>query len=58
MMVGIEMERYPEFATEFQFVERLVSEQSVFCLPGKVNNITSSKYFLFTFYNNIYFAVL
>jgi tyrosine aminotransferase len=35
MMVGIEMERFPEFATEFQFVERLVSEQSVFCLPGK-----------------------
>lgn len=35
MMVGIDMCRYPEFATEFQFVERLVSEQSVFCLPGK-----------------------
>ncbi|CAL8102320.1 unnamed protein product [Orchesella dallaii] len=35
MMVGIDMTRYPEFATEFQFVERLVSEQSVFCLPGK-----------------------
>lgn len=35
MMVGIDMASYPEFATEFQFVERLVSEQSVFCLPGK-----------------------
>ncbi|OXA65128.1 tyrosine aminotransferase [Folsomia candida] len=35
MMIGIEMRRYPEFVTEFQFVERLVSEQSVFCLPGK-----------------------
>ena len=30
------MARFPEFATEFQFVESLVSEQSVFCLPGKV----------------------
>lgn len=35
MMIGIDMARYPEFATEFQFVERMVSEQSVFCLPGK-----------------------
>jgi len=35
IMVGIDMARYPAFATEFQFVERLVSEQSVFCLPGK-----------------------
>lgn len=35
MMVGIDMPRYPDFSTEFQFVERLVSEQSVFCLPGK-----------------------
>ena len=37
------MERFPEFATEFQFVERLVSEQSVFCLPGKVINRPSTK---------------
>ncbi|CAG7729405.1 unnamed protein product, partial [Allacma fusca] len=35
MMVGIDMDRYPDFATEFQFVERLVSDESVFCLPGK-----------------------
>ena len=31
------MARYPSFATEFQFVERMVAEESVFCLPGKVS---------------------
>jgi len=35
IMVGIEMERFPHFGTEFHFVEALVSQQSVFCLPGK-----------------------
>ncbi|CAG0888146.1 unnamed protein product [Darwinula stevensoni] len=35
MMVKIDMENFPEFSNEMEFVERLVSEQSVFCLPGK-----------------------
>lgn len=36
MMIEIKMAQFPEFKTELQFVERLVSEQSVFCLPGEV----------------------
>uniref|UniRef100_A0A1B0D769 Aminotransferase class I/classII large domain-containing protein n=1 Tax=Phlebotomus papatasi TaxID=29031 RepID=A0A1B0D769_PHLPP len=35
MMVGIEMELFPCFVTEMDFVKALVEEQSVFCLPGE-----------------------
>jgi tyrosine aminotransferase len=35
MMVGIEMDNFPEFNDELDFVQDLVKEQSVFCLPGK-----------------------
>jgi len=38
MMVKVDMERFPLFQHDLQFVERLVSEQSVFCLPGKCFN--------------------
>ncbi|XP_067641577.1 tyrosine aminotransferase [Eurosta solidaginis] len=34
MMVGIDNEHFPEFKTDTQFVQELVNEQSVFCLPG------------------------
>uniref|UniRef100_A0A673Z578 Tyrosine aminotransferase n=1 Tax=Salmo trutta TaxID=8032 RepID=A0A673Z578_SALTR len=34
LMVGIEMEHFPEFQNDVQFTERLVTEQSVFCLPA------------------------
>ncbi|KAL0968220.1 hypothetical protein UPYG_G00263970 [Umbra pygmaea] len=34
LMVGIEMEHFPEFQDDVQFTERLVTEQSVFCLPA------------------------
>ncbi|XP_035919186.1 tyrosine aminotransferase [Anopheles stephensi] len=35
MMVGIDVEHFPEFETDLSFVEALVHEQSVFCLPGQ-----------------------
>jgi len=38
MMVRVDMDRFPHFETDLQFVEKLVSEQSVFCLPGKCFN--------------------
>uniref|UniRef100_A0A9L0J8I7 Tyrosine aminotransferase n=1 Tax=Equus asinus TaxID=9793 RepID=A0A9L0J8I7_EQUAS len=34
LMVGIEMEHFPEFENDVEFTERLVAEQSVHCLPG------------------------
>ncbi|XP_015820851.1 tyrosine aminotransferase [Nothobranchius furzeri] len=34
LMVGIEMERFPDFKDDVDFTERLVTEQSVFCLPA------------------------
>ncbi|KAB5574764.1 hypothetical protein PHYPO_G00212800 [Pangasianodon hypophthalmus] len=34
LMVGIEMEHFPEFQDDVEFTERLVTEQSVFCLPA------------------------
>ncbi|XP_076337363.1 tyrosine aminotransferase-like [Tachypleus tridentatus] len=38
MMVGIDMDRFGEFTSDLEFVERMVSEQSVFCLPGTCFN--------------------
>lgn len=35
MMIEIKMQLFPQFKSELQFVEQMVSEQSVFCLPGK-----------------------
>ncbi|KPI98697.1 Tyrosine aminotransferase [Papilio xuthus] len=35
MMIEIKISHFPEFKNELQFVERMVSEQSVFCLPGR-----------------------
>ncbi|XP_026143056.1 tyrosine aminotransferase-like [Carassius auratus] len=34
IMVGIEMEHFPDFQTDVEFTELLVTEQSVFCLPA------------------------
>ncbi|XP_049642366.1 tyrosine aminotransferase [Suncus etruscus] len=34
LMVGIEMEHFPEFHNDVQFTERLLAEQSVHCLPA------------------------
>lgn len=33
-MVGIDMEHFPEFENDVDFTERMISEQSVFCLPA------------------------
>lgn len=34
-MVGIDIKSFPDFKNELEFVQELVKEQSVFCLPGK-----------------------
>lgn len=34
MMIGINIEQFPEFTDDTHFVQELVNEQSVFCLPG------------------------
>lgn len=35
MMVKIDIECFPQFQDEMDFLQQLVREQSVFCLPGK-----------------------
>uniref|UniRef100_A0A8C4QL11 Tyrosine aminotransferase n=1 Tax=Eptatretus burgeri TaxID=7764 RepID=A0A8C4QL11_EPTBU len=35
MMVAIEMDKFPEFEDDVNFIQALVTEQSVFCLPAK-----------------------
>ncbi|GFG31578.1 hypothetical protein Cfor_08050, partial [Coptotermes formosanus] len=35
MMVSITMTEFPEFRSELHFVEQMVTEESVFCLPSK-----------------------
>ncbi|XP_068595800.1 tyrosine aminotransferase [Brachionichthys hirsutus] len=34
IMVGIDMDRFPDFKSDIDFTERMVTEQSVFCLPA------------------------
>lgn len=41
MMVGLDMARLPAFETDLQVVEAMVTEQSVFCLPGKCFDIAN-----------------
>lgn len=36
MMVGFDMDMFPDFKTDLSLVERMVSEESIFCLPGGV----------------------
>lgn len=36
--VGIDMEHFPDFTNDVDFTERLVTEQSVFCLPASVSH--------------------
>jgi len=38
MMVRVDMNRFPHFKSDLDFVEKMVGEQSVFCLPGKCFN--------------------
>jgi tyrosine aminotransferase len=35
MMVGIDMAHFPDFTSDVDFTQKLVSEQSVFCLPAQ-----------------------
>ena len=37
MMVGIELDKFPHFNTAVDFIEQLMSEESVFILPGEVS---------------------
>lgn len=34
MMIGIDIDNFPEYTDDLHFVQELVAEQSVFCLPG------------------------
>ncbi len=36
VQVGIDMDHFPDFKNDVDFTERLVTEQSVFCLPASV----------------------
>ena len=37
MMVGVDMKSFPEFSNDVEFTEKMVTEQSVFCLPASVS---------------------
>ncbi len=44
--VGIEMEHFPDFQNDVEFTERLVTEQSVFCLPATVTYSSPLSYLI------------
>ena len=37
--IGIDMAFFPDIQNDLEFVELMVTEESVFCLPGKVIQI-------------------
>jgi len=37
MMVGIELDHFPGFTSDVEFTEKLMNEESVFCLPATVS---------------------
>ena len=39
LQIGIDMEKFPAFKDDVEFTQRLVTEQSVFCLPASVCNL-------------------
>lgn len=41
VQVGIDMDHFPDFKNDVDFTERLVTEQSVFCLPASVRHCSS-----------------
>lgn len=44
MMVKIDLEFFPDFDSDIQFTERLMTEESIFCLPASVRLIVSLAY--------------
>lgn len=40
MMVGFDLDKFPKFSNDLELVEQMVSEQSVFCLPGKAFDLS------------------
>jgi tyrosine aminotransferase len=37
MMVGIDLEKFPDIKTDLEFVQLLIKQKSVFCLPASVS---------------------
>lgn len=38
MMIKIDLDSFPDFESDITFTERLMSEESVFCLPASVRD--------------------
>jgi tyrosine aminotransferase len=36
LMVGVDLECFPDFSSDLEFVQSLIKEKSVFCLPANV----------------------
>ena len=51
--IGIDMKCFPTLKSDLDFTVNLVSEQSVFCLPGKVSNFYINK-FLKKYISNVF----
>lgn len=46
LMVKIELDRFPYFRTELEFIQKLMEEESVFCLPGQVRHTSTEPCYL------------
>lgn len=51
--VSIDLPCFPEFNSDLEFVQRLLMEESVFCLPGQVSfndTVRSFSHYFLPFY--------
>ena len=52
MMIGIDIDQFPGFKDDIEFIKQLIIEEFVFCLPGTVSprSIAHSSFIIFFFF--------
>jgi len=54
MMVGIDLDCFPDFSSDVEFTERLLTEESVFCLPASVSRFPTRSAVVKPSFNHYY----
>lgn len=49
LMIGLNMDSFPEFENELEFAKALIAEESVYCLPGSIFSYPGSVRLVITY---------